>query len=322
MKKLMKIGLVMLTLSQLISCDQLNSSEMPAKKNSNHLSKFVAEIKDELIFVEGGEFLMGDYGEQYSAERLPYDAKQDSKPLHKIELTAYSISKFKTSNKQYQFYLTYNNQLRRTVSKEISGKKKWDKLNITPLTPAHVDWNEAKQYCQWLASITNLPFSLPTEAQWEFAARNRGQFVIAPTDDGTIHIENHKGVNITTSDDREKFSQEQGTGLGILSPMPRDARPPNPLGIYDMAGNGWEWMKDWYDPEYYKHSPVKDPQGPDNPVHKDYKGNYTKVVRSQDFSGPRRGFTISRYYSDPNNRGHLPSDKTVRCVVNSPKPVR
>ena len=113
-----------------------------------------------------------------------------------------------------------------------------------------------------------------------------------------------------------------GTSLGIYSPLPGDLYPPNPLGIYDMAGNGWEWMKDWYDPDYYKHSPLKDPQGPDNPVYKDYNGNYTKVVRSQDFSGPRRGLTITRYFSDPKNRGHLPSDKTVRCVVNSPKPVR
>ncbi|EPW5460179.1 formylglycine-generating enzyme family protein [Enterobacter hormaechei] len=322
MKKLVKIGLMMLTVAPLMSCDQQNSSVMPAKKNSNDLSKFVDEIKSEQIFVEGGEFLMGDYGEQYGPEHLPYDANQHSKPLHKVELTSYSISKFKTSNKQYQFYLTYNNQYRRTVSKENPNLKKWDKLNMTPQTPAHVDWNEAQQYCQWLSLITNLPFSLPTEAQWEFAARSRGQFIIVPTEDGTIQIKNREGVNITTSDDREKFAQEQGSGLGILSPMPRDARPPNPLGIYDMAGNGWEWMKDWYDPDYYKHSPLKDPQGPDNPVYKDYNGNYTKVVRSQDFSGPRRGLTITRYFSDPKNRGHLPSDKTVRCVVNSPKPVR
>ncbi|MCE1380207.1 formylglycine-generating enzyme family protein, partial [Enterobacter hormaechei] len=69
-------------------------------------------------------------------------------------------------------------------------------------------------------------------------------------------------------------------------------------------------------------SPVKDPQGPEKPVFKDSNGNYTKVIRSQDFSGPRRGATIFRFDSDPANEGYLPSDKTVRCVVNSPKPVR
>lgn len=321
MKKLVKIGLMMLTVAALMSCDQQNSSVMPAKKNSNDLSKFVNEIKADLIFVQGGEFLMGDYGEQYGPEGLPYDGKQDSKPLHKVQLTAYSISKFKTSNKQYQLYLTYNNQYRRTVNKENPGAKKWDELNMTPQTPAHVDWNEAQQYCQWLATITDLPFSLPTEAQWEYAARNRGQFVIAPTNDGTIKVDK-SGRNVASEKDSKEYAKEMGTSLGIYSPLPGDLYPPNPLGIYDMAGNGWEWMKDWYDPEYYKHSPVKDPQGPDNPVYKDYNGNYTKVVRSQDFSGSRRGLTITRYFSDPKDSGHLPSDKTVRCVVNSPKPVR
>ncbi|MDU7016910.1 MAG: SUMF1/EgtB/PvdO family nonheme iron enzyme [Enterobacter sp.] len=200
-------------------------------------------------------------------------------------------------------------------------QKKWDELNMTPQTPAHVDWNEAQQYCQWLATITNLPFSLPTEAQWEYAARSRGKFVIAPTNDGTIQIDK-SGGNVASEKDSKEYAKKMGTSLGVYSPLPGNLFPPNPLGIYDMAGNGWEWMKDWYDPDYYKHSPLKDPQGPDNPVYKDYKGNYTKVVRSQDFSGPRRGLTITRYFSDPKDSGHLPSDKTVRCVVNSPKPVR
>jgi len=190
-------------------------------------------------------------------------------------------------------------------------------MNMTPETPAHVDWFEAGIYCRWLATITKLPFSLPTEAQWEYAARSRGKFVIVPTDDGTIQINERKGINITTSDDRKVFAREQGTRLGILSPMPRDARPPNPLGIYDMAGNGWEWIKDWYDPDYYKYSPVKDPQGPENPVFKDSQGNYTRVIRSQDYSGPRRGATIFRFYSDPAHKDYVPVDKTVRCVVNS-----
>lgn len=112
-----------------------------------------------------------------------------------------------------------------------------------------------------------------------------------------------------------------GTTLDVSSPLPGDLYPPNPLGIYDMAGNGWEWVKDWYDPDYYKSSPVQNSQGPEKPIFKDSRGNYTKVIRSQDFSGPRRGATIVRFNSDPLNQGYLPSDKTVRCVVNSPVPI-
>uniref|UniRef100_UPI0011A217AF formylglycine-generating enzyme family protein n=1 Tax=Leclercia adecarboxylata TaxID=83655 RepID=UPI0011A217AF len=253
---------------------------------------------------------------------LPYDARQHSKPLHKVELTGYSIGKFKTSNKEYQFYLAYNNLPGRDVDLRSRTGQRWREMNMTPETPAHVDWFEAGIYCRWLATITKLPFSLPTEAQWEYAARSRGKFVIVPTDDGTIQINERKGINITTSDDRKFFARQQGTSLGILSPMPRDARPPNPLGIYDMAGNGWEWIKDWYDPDYYKYSPVKDPQGPEKSMFKDTEGNYTRVTRSQDYSGPRRGATIFRFYSDPANKGYLPGNKTVRCVVNSADPIK
>ncbi|WP_142764381.1 formylglycine-generating enzyme family protein, partial [Klebsiella pneumoniae] len=111
-----------------------------------------------------------------------------------------------------------------------------------PQTPAHVDWNEAQQYCQWLATITNLPFSLPTEAQWEYAARSRGKFVIAPTNDGTIQIDK-SGGNVASEKDSKEYAKKMGTSLGVYSPLPGNLFPPNPLGIYDMAGNGWEWMK-------------------------------------------------------------------------------
>ncbi|WP_435952674.1 formylglycine-generating enzyme family protein [Dryocola sp. BD626] len=118
----------------------------------------------------------------------------------------------------------------------------WNETNRISETPAHVDWYKADKYCRWLAEVTQLPFSLPTEAQWEYAARNRGEFLIAPTNDGTIQIKNGKGINITTADDREDYAIKIGNNLRTLSPMPGDARAPNPLGIYDMAGNGFEWM--------------------------------------------------------------------------------
>ncbi|MDU1186233.1 MAG: SUMF1/EgtB/PvdO family nonheme iron enzyme, partial [Citrobacter sp.] len=139
---------------------------------------------------------------------------------------------------------------------------------------------------------------------------------------GTIRIENRKGINIATELDTEEYAKKTGSTLKWRSPLPRDFRPPNPLGIYDMAGNGWEWMKDWYDPEYYSHSLVKDPQGPEQPVFKDPDGYYTRVLRSQDFSGPGRGLTMVRYKADPESRPYLPTDKTVRCAVNHPGPVK
>ncbi|MCP2003028.1 UNVERIFIED_ORG: formylglycine-generating enzyme required for sulfatase activity [Buttiauxella agrestis ATCC 33320] len=316
-----KIILSVITIFLISACDN-KSPTVANKNNTGDLNKYIQQVKSELVFVKGGEFLMGDYGEKYGPERLPYDSNKDSKPLHKVELSGFSINKFKTSNKLYQFYLAHNGLDNNKIKLGARNQRYWDTINSTPDTPAHVDWNDADKYCNWLAEITKMPFSLPTEAQWEFVARNRGEYVIAPTNDGTIQIRNGKGINITTADDREEQAAKIGIDLRTLSPMPGNAREPNPLGIYDMAGNGFEWMKDWYDPDYYKSSPVKDPQGPETPVFKDYKGNFTKVLRSQDFSGPGRGLTVVRNYETQNNYGRIPVDKTVRCVVNSNKPIK
>ncbi|MCS8553225.1 formylglycine-generating enzyme family protein [Citrobacter sp. XY323] len=322
----MKIKYPLLLLSLAVSvvagCDQNPTSVKPrhSTEDQARLQEFVTQIKSELVFVEGGEYLMGDFGEEYGVERLQYDGRKDSKPLHRVELSSYSLSKFKASNQQYQFYLAWNGLSGRKVDKRLL--KRWREKGRIPDAPAHVDWHEAERYCAWLGEVTGLPFSLPTEAQWEYAARNRGKFVVAPTDDGTIRIEGQKGINVATATDREIYARKSESSLDIDSPLPREFRPPNPLGIYDMAGNGWEWMKDWYDPEYYSHSPVKDPQGPEQPVFKDPDGYYTRVLRSQDFSGPGRGLTMVRYKADPESRPYLPTDKTARCAVNHPGPVK
>lgn len=315
--------LLSLAVSAMAGCDQ-NPASVPPRHSAEdqaRLQEFVAQIKSEQVFVEGGEYLMGDFGEEYGVERLQYDGRKDSKPLHRVELSSYSLSKFKASNQQYQFYLAWNGLKGREVKGRIS-RQKWNEMGRIPDAPAHVDWHEAERYCAWLGEVTGLPFSLPTEAQWEYAARSRGKYVVAPTDDGTIRIENRRGINIATELDAEEYAKKAGLTLKWLSPLPRDFRPPNPLGIYDMAGNGWEWMKDWYDPEYYSHSPVKDPQGPEKPVFKDADGYYTRVLRSQDFSGPGRGLTMVRYKADPDSRRYSPDDKAVRCAVNHPSPVK
>lgn len=322
MNKVFKIILVALSVVVIISCNKDNKAENESDKDSISLDKYVEKINSELVFVEGGSFLMGDFGEQYGPEHLPYDSKADSKPLHKVELSSYSIGKFKVSNEEYGQYLTLSSRKPRVLTEESGQKQDWDAAKSTPTTPAHVDWFEAENYCKWLASVTKLSFTLPTEAQWEYAARSRGQYFIVLTNDGTLRINEGTEINVASEKDSKLYSRKMGTTLDVYSPLPGDLYPPNPLGIYDMAGNGWEWVKDWYAPDYYKHSPVRDPQGPDKPVFKDSRGNYTKVIRSQDFSGPRQGATIARFNSDPLNQGYLPSDKTVRCVVNSPVPIK
>ncbi|MCG8159163.1 SUMF1/EgtB/PvdO family nonheme iron enzyme [Brenneria goodwinii] len=318
MKKLHRY-LILLTALTSTGCDNSSSGAAPAAKDDNQaLSAYIEKFKQGLVQVDGGTFLMGDFGAEYGAEKLYYDADHDSRPLHEVELSPFRITKFKITNEQYQFYLKQN-RLEQVADNNPRMQEYMDSLNKIPDIPAHVNWYDAEKYCAWVAKITGEPLALPTEAQWEYVARSRGKFHIVATDDGTLRFKDDNGewgINVAGSGDIKAYSEKAGNELGIYSSMPVGLYPPNQLGIYDMAGNGFEWVSDWYDPDYYKISPRKDPQGPAQPTFKNYDGKTVKVLRGQDFSGPGKGLTIARSFSGPDNDGYTPLDKTFRCVVN------
>ena len=110
---------------------------------------------------------------------------------------------------------------------------------------------------------------------------------------------------------------------GSLVHFPVDKYPDSPLGLYGMSDNGYEWVIDWYDDEYYKRSVRKDPKGPTNPAIKDEDtGQYFKVLRGGEAPGLGSdvGFTFYRAYRVKDNP--YPASTTVRCVVNSPDPIK
>ena len=169
----------------LAGCDQTVNSESAggSRSSASALSNFIVGVKKDLIFVEGGEFLMGDFGVEHGKQGLPYDGDMDSKPLHKVELSSYSIGRFKVANEEYKLYLNNNSLQSRQDVVEDSRLKIF---SVPPKNPAHLDWFEAEKYCGWLAKVSGLPFALPTEAQWEYAARSRRQFLAVATNDGLI----------------------------------------------------------------------------------------------------------------------------------------
>lgn len=327
------VGIGLLVIIALAGCEQ---EVKPAQNTDvnvmNEIADFVKAVKSNLIFVEGGEYLMGDYGVEYGSEKLPFDADKDSKPLHEVVLTSYSIDRFKTTNHAFQLYLKHNGlQLR-----EYYSGSDFEVYSAHPNLPANMDWYEAEKYCSWLADVSGLPFALPTEAQWEYAARSRGQFLMVATDDGTYRVASdrapgerrRRGVNISSGQNREAFASEMGWKTAGLTTLPVDAFPPNPLGLYSMSDNGLEWVSDWYDPDYYQHSPLKDPQGPDEPVFKDYFGRDTKVARGQELADPAWGGGVNVHRTAAEPHGYMTVkefanliSKTARCVVNSSEPI-
>ncbi len=181
-----------------------------------------------LVYIPAGEFTMG-------SKDGDTDAFGDEKPEHKVYLDGYWIGKYEVTFKQYDKYCE------ETV-KEKPGDQGWGRGDRPVI---NVSWNDAASYCEWLNKKTGLRFNLPTEAQWEKAARG--------TDSRIYPWGNEFDKNKCNSGE---------SGLKKTSPVGKFPEGASPYGCLDMAGNVWEWCSDWYDEKYYEKSPGKNPPGP------------------------------------------------------------
>ncbi|MDV2825823.1 SUMF1/EgtB/PvdO family nonheme iron enzyme [Klebsiella pneumoniae] len=270
MRKLIVVASVAAGL--LTGCDQKSTG-----KRETLSEALVAKSLSNMVPVKGGEFLMGDFG-PLVGQKLPFSINQDDKVLHKVVLSDFSISKFKVTNDDYNKYLQITGIKKPPINilvKEYPSLQKDD-------YSVGVTWQQAKDYCQWLGKESEKNIDLPTEAQWEYAARSRGQYLPFSTNNGNFEL----GSNIPEQKKLDEYTD--GYGFPIY---PIGKYPPNPLGLYDMGLSGAEWSNDWYSTDYYSHSPVYDPQGP-------VKGN-EKVLRGYVGGDRQYALTIFRQSSQP-----------------------
>ncbi|EOJ0913447.1 TPA: formylglycine-generating enzyme family protein [Klebsiella pneumoniae] len=270
MRKLIVVASVAASL--LLGCDQKSTG-----KRETLSEALVAKSLSNMVPVKGGEFLMGDFG-PLVGQKLPFSINQDDKVLHKVVLSDFSISKFKVINDDYNKYLQITGIKKPPINilvKEYPSLQKDD-------YSVGVTWQQAKDYCQWLGKESDKNIDLPTEAQWEYAARSRGQYLPFSTNNGNFEL----GSNIPEQKKLDEYTD--GYGFPIY---PIGKYPPNPLGLYDMGLSGAEWSNDWYSTDYYSHSPVYDPQGP-------VKGN-EKVLRGYVGGDRQYALTIFRQSSQP-----------------------
>ncbi|MGR7483759.1 formylglycine-generating enzyme family protein [Klebsiella aerogenes] len=320
MNKMIIIG-VMLALS---GCDNTSADTVKlTPQQKKEVQHFIKKAKSEQVFVQGGTFWMGDFCSKMRNGGAFCTSDKNNKPVHEVELSSYSISKFKITHENYAFYLEMTGQPKQHFDKEWRNKTLSD-MTFLKNSPAIITWTEASNYCSWIKKESGLPFSLPTEAQWEYAARNRGQYVLIATDDGTLRVNKKtgKGENFATDEDRDEIAEPNGLNPPLVH-FPVDKYPPSPLGLYNLADNGKEWVIDWYDPDFYSKSPKKDPQGPIQPViESKNKNQYLKVLRggNRPVAGFPSGLTFSRSFrvKDP----EAPLGTTARCVVNSPAKIQ
>ncbi len=189
----------------------------------------------EFIRIPAGKFLMG------SDPKKDREAYSDEQPQHTVELPEYWIGRAPVTNAQYAAFVLAGGG--KAPSHWRDNRPPQDKLDHPVV---NVSWEDAVAYCAWLGRQTGQNIDLPTEAQWEKAARGT---------DGRIYPWGNQ------KPDAQRCNYD--SKVGDTTPVGRyNPAGDSPYGCVDMAGNVWEWCADWFDASYYAKSPASDPSGP------------------------------------------------------------
>lgn len=233
------------------------------RRNSTHhssstsstvsLSAELNKLINNMVYVSGGTFTMGATSEQGS------DAFDDEKPTHSVTLSSYYICKYEVTQ-----------ALWRAVMGSNPSNFKGDNLPVV-----WVSWNDCQTFINRLNSYTGRNFRLPTEAEWEFAAR------------GGNYSRHYKYSGSNYIGDVAWYDDNSGTRT-----HPVGTKQPNELGLYDMSGNVWEWCSDWYG-SYSSYS-QSDPTGPNSRSNRVLRGgswiNNARYCRSSYRNGYAPGY--------------------------------
>jgi formylglycine-generating enzyme required for sulfatase activity len=261
----------------------------------------------EMVLVPAGWFEMGsteeeveaayELAQQYSSEveKAWYEPET---PRHWVWLDAFFIDKYKVTMAEHRVFVRERETKRRDLPEWTSQYARSERHPVIG-----VSWEDVEAYCRWAEK------RLPTEAQWEKAARGtdgRGYpWGIGPVD----------GKRANYCDANCEFSwrdKNQSDSYRYSSPVDAYELGKSPYGIFDLAGNVWEWVRDWYDGEYYSKSPER------NPVN-ETEAQY-RVVRGGSWdSDPSFLRTAYRGWREPESRTHFVGFRCVLLVA-SPDP--
>ena len=225
-----------------------------------------------MVLIPAGEFTMGSQ-----------DGDSDERPAHKVQLNAFSIDVYEVTVGQYEEFLR-SGEARVPLDWKTMNQSRYHKLPV-----ANIDWADAAAYCKWAGK------RLPTEAEWEKAARGT---------DGRLY----PWGNDPPTPLHANYGKTGAHNYDALVPVGTLEAGKSPYGVYDMAGNVWEWVSDWYDSDYYKNSPQQNPEGLPT-------GGF-KVIRGGSWNTSARNLRSSdRYWDPPTFRSlYFPG---FRCAKNS-----
>jgi len=189
--------------------------------------------------------------------RRSYDAEG---PRHEIYLNAFWIDRTEVTNAQYRKCVEAG--ICDTPTSCDWGAPTYNDGSKADHPVVCVDWNDARTYCQWAGK------RLPTEAQWEKTARGTDGLIYPWGDTFDGRLVNFCDVNC----EFEHKNEDWDDGYADTAPVGSYADGESPYGAWDMAGNVWEWVVDWYGADYYASSPGSNPQGPSTGMEKVLRG--------------------------------------------------
>ena len=243
----------------------------------------------EFVYVPGDCYQMGGGSWVYE------NTAPDERPKHEVCVDGFWMGKYEVTIDQYRRYLQATNNtdgvdwtdadcpIEQDGAYSLS-RNKFSQEGDQPMV--EVSWHTAKAFADWLSQKTGKKFRLPTEAEWEYAARSGGKEQEYAGGDDVDSLAWYK-------DNSEGQTHNAGT------------KSPNDLGIYDMSGNVWEWCSDWYYRRYYDKSPKDNPQG-------ESSGSY-RVIRGGSWDYDVWYLrTVYRYYCDPS---YMCEDVGLRLVM-------
>lgn len=194
------------------------------------------------------------------------DAEEDERPVHRVHVSEFFIGRFPVTNDEYARFVqatghpapairdlpTITLGGRDPIFRELAAPFVWADSQSPAGRGSHpvvlIRYDDALAYCRWLSDTVARPLRLPTEAEWEKAARAGAEGLRYPW--GTDIDASRANFLTDPSSKRERGTRPTGT------------YPPNAYGLYDVCGNVWEWVADWYGPDYYGLGEMRDPHGP------------------------------------------------------------
>lgn len=200
------------------------------------------KILENMVLVKGGTFTMGCTSEQGR------DCNNSEFPVHQVSLSDFYLSKYEVTVQEFKAFVDATNYItdaEKEGNSVIWGKSFWElkvgtdwRCDVTGKLRSNneynhpvirVSWNDAVAYCNWFAQTTGKKYRLPTESEWEYAAR------------GGSLTQKFKYAGSNNLDEVAWYDENSGNKT-----HPVGQKKPNELGLYDMSGNVWEWCQDWH----------------------------------------------------------------------------